>query len=122
MYEIIKTDFEFTDERGSLIQLVHEGYEQVNVLVTHKGVFRGGHGHRTRNEIFYVINGKVQVLFEDKNGKKEEAIFKKDDFFKIHPMVIHSMEFLEETIMVAMYDSCIINADGTKDIYNPEDI
>ena len=122
MYEILRTDFEHRDDRGALIQLIHEGYEQINVLITHQGVARGGHGHRTRSEAFYVVSGRLKVIFEDRTGIKDEVIFQSGDFFKIHPMVIHSMYFLEDTVMVAMYDTCVTNADGTKDIYNAEDI
>ena len=41
MYKTLKPDFTFTDERGTLVQLVHSGYTQVNVITTEKGVVRG---------------------------------------------------------------------------------
>lgn len=34
MIEVLKTDFEHKDNRGQLVQLVHKGYEQVNVLIS----------------------------------------------------------------------------------------
>ena len=38
-------------------------------------------------------------------------------FFEISPNIIHSMDFIEDCIMVAMYDKCVEKSDGTKDIY-----
>ena len=29
----IKTDFEFADERGTITQLIHDGYKQINVII-----------------------------------------------------------------------------------------
>ena len=34
LYEKLIADFEHTDDRGKLVQLVHDGYRQVNVLKT----------------------------------------------------------------------------------------
>ena len=32
MYEIIEPDFCYQDDRGSLVQLVHAGWNQINVV------------------------------------------------------------------------------------------
>ena len=34
MLKIIKSDFEFVDERGKLVQLIHDGYKQINVITS----------------------------------------------------------------------------------------
>jgi len=117
MYEILKTDFKFKDIRGSLTQLAHNGWEQINVLITHKDVFRGGHYHKKTKEAFYVISGELVVTFTDKNGKSEKQVFHSGDFFMIYPFVSHSMDFREETVMVAMYDKCVVDKNGEKDIF-----
>ena len=111
-----KVDFSFTDERGSLTQLVHEGYEQINVLFTKKGVERGGHFHKDSIECFFVVSGSVEVS-ASKGEKKEKYIFDADDFFQVNPYVVHSMYFPEDCVLVAMYDKCVEKANGTKDIY-----
>lgn len=117
--ELIKTrnlDFQFEDNRGSLTQLVHEGFDQINVLVTKQGVTRGGHYHKQCTEAFYIISGSIKVT-----AAKEEAEityhFGKGDFFQIEPYVMHSMYFPENCTMVQMYNRCVENADGTKDIF-----
>lgn len=112
-------DFRFADERGSLTQLVHAGYEQVNVVHTKANVFRGGHYHKETSEAFYLISGAVEVLFQ-RDGETKTKQYRQGDFFQISPFVTHSMQFLDDTTMVAMYTKCVERPDGSKDIYNAE--
>ncbi len=116
LLEKLRVDFDFHDSRGRLTQLVHEGYEQINVLVSLSGSERGGHYHKVSNECFYVVKGTVQVTA--KLGEKKETVsFSEQDFFRVRPFVIHSMFFPEDCVLVAMYDKCVKLADGLKDIY-----
>ena len=41
LIEIIKPDFVYEDQRGSLTQLVREGYSQVNVIASKGQCVRG---------------------------------------------------------------------------------
>ena len=71
-----KVDFENVDYRGSLTQLIHDGFEQINVLKSNKGAKRGAHFHKRSIEAFYVIEGSVEVLFRSKD-EQETVVFKK---------------------------------------------
>ncbi len=115
-----KVDFQYFDNRGSLTQLIHDGFKQINVLDSKKGVERGSHFHKHSIEAFYVISGSVEVTLWDKNNK-EAVVFNKGDFFEIHPFVLHNMIFLEDCLMVQMYDEPVENPDGTKDIFMEDD-
>lgn len=118
MYIVKTPDFEFRDERGSLVQLVHDGYKQINILRSKKGTFRGGHYHKESKEAFYVINGSVRVEFRTQDGNLENHVFTAGEFFEIQPYIIHSMSFDEDCDLVAMYDICVEKEDGTKDIFS----
>ena len=50
LIEFIKPDFSFTDDRGSLTQLVHKGWNQVNYITSVGGAFRGNHYHKNNTE------------------------------------------------------------------------
>lgn len=113
----LKHDFQIDNDKGFFIQLVHDGWNQVNVLKSPKGSNRGGHYHKENKEAFYIITGKVKLLLEI-DGKKEVYEFQEGDFFMVKPYQKHIFEFLEETIMVSMYDLGVEHEDGTKDIYN----
>lgn len=116
LFQRLNPDFQFADDRGELTQLVHEGYEQVNVLFTKAGVVRGGHYHKISEEVFFVVSGRVTVQLK-KDDKSCTETFEKGDFFKIFPWVRHTMNFDKDTVLVAMYDKQIENKVGEKDIY-----
>ena len=116
MIQRLKTDFEFSDDRGTLIQLCRGGYSQINVVTTRAGVVRGGHYHKLNTEIFYMISGKCHVTTR-KDGKVESEIFETGDFFRIEPFTIHDFEYLENTVMVTMYSLGVEIDNAGMDIY-----
>ena len=112
MLKRIATDFHFEDDRGTIVQLIHEGYAQINVITSNKGGFRGGHYHKENEEAFYIVSGKLEVTVIE-----ETAVFTTGDFFGIEANDMHSFTFLEDTALVSMYSRGVEHADGTKDIY-----
>lgn len=115
MIKIIKPDFIFEDERGTLTQLVHEGYSQINVVTSKAGVERGNHYHALNREGFYVVEGAF-LLEASLDGKNESHEFRKGDMFIIEPYVMHRFVYREDTVLVAFYDRGVELPDGTKDI------
>lgn len=116
LIEILKPDFEFEDERGTIIQLVREGYRQVNFITSRKASSRGGHFHKQNEEAFYVIKGKFRLTVS-KGSQTENYNFKKNDFFKIPAGVEHSFEFHTETCLISLYSKGVELKNGDKDIY-----
>lgn len=113
----LNEDFKFCDERGELIQLVHNGYKQVNFITARKGSFRGGHYHKFNTEAFFVISGCFKLeLFKNANHQKEVYEINSGDFFCIPPLVVHSFNFIEDTQLISMYSQGVEMSDGTKDI------
>lgn len=115
--EKIKPEFEFKNHAGKIIQLVHDDWKQVNVLLSNKGEVRGGHYHKINKEAFYVISGKVRVKIE-KEGELCEQIFTEGQMFMFLPFQVHDMFFLENTVMVQLYSHGVEYGDGKKDIYS----
>ncbi|MBQ7595032.1 MAG: cupin domain-containing protein [Clostridia bacterium] len=117
MIEILKPDFVHDDDRGSLVQLVHGGYDQVNAVFTKKGTVRGNfHYHKTNDEVFYIMSGKVNVTVRQ-SDETQKFSFKKGDMFRINAGVRHSFEYIEDTYLVVLYTGGVELPDGTKDIY-----
>ncbi len=119
LVQLMHTDFEYADGRGRLTQLVHGGFEQINVLTTKKGVTRGGHFHRVSREAFYVVSGSVELSLKTAD-RTEAAAFHAGDFFSVGPYISHSMFFPEDCVMVQMYDRPVEQPGGEKDIYDEE--
>lgn len=116
LIQILQPNFNFKDERGQLTQLVREGYRQVNVVTTKGGVFRGGHYHRENVETFYVVYGRFRFTAE-RDGVREAYEFSAGDMFSVMPNVMHGFDYLEDTLVVALYDKGVENTDGTMDSY-----
>lgn len=112
MLKVLKTDFEFSDERGTITQLIHEGYKQINVITSKKGVFRGGHYHKENDEAFYIVSGSLKVTVNENTYD-----FHSGDFFGIEANDMHSFLFTEDTLLVSMYSNGVEHQDGSKDIY-----
>ena len=120
MYKLRDVDFQHKDDRGSLTQLIHDGYRQINVLESVKGSVRGAHFHKRSTEAFYLISGSVEVEFKCK-AEMKKVTFHQGDFFEINPFVLHNMYFPEDCLMVQMYDIPVENSDGTKDIFTEDE-
>lgn len=115
LIKILKPDFEFKDDRGSLIQLVHAGYRQFNIIFSQAGALRGGHFHRQNEEAFYIIDGDL-ILLAEKDGIRENYHFHKGAMFQIPRNVLHSFQFKANTLLASMYSDGVELSDGTKDI------
>lgn len=117
LIKILKPDFVFNDERGTLTQLVHKGYQQINSVFTVKGAVRGNcHYHKKNTETFFIAAGTVK-LDAYLNDEHETYIFTQGDMFTVPPEVRHTMEFREDTYLIGMYDGCVEDESGNKDIF-----
>lgn len=116
LIEWLTPDFTFDNDRGSLKQLVHDSWKQVNVITSHAGSARGGHYHKYNREGFYVVEGRF-LLTVWKGNKKETYEMKKGDMFLIPPYVFHTFEYREETLLVSMYSEGVELSETEKDIW-----
>lgn len=116
LIELIEPNFIYEDQRGSLTQLVREGYSQVNVITSKEGCIRGGHYHKQNRETFYVVSGALRLTVK-KDGQSEVYTFRKGAMFTISPFVCHDFVFLSDTLLVSMYDRGVELSNGEKDIF-----
>ena len=122
LIEILTPDFTFTDERGTLTQIVSGGYTQINSVFTKKGAVRGNfHYHKNTKELFFIIKGKIAFTAKYE-GKTEEYTFSDGDMFMVNENVRHTFLYLEDTYLVGLYTNPVENEDGTKDIIPDESI
>lgn len=116
LIEVLKTNFEHTDDRGTLTQLVRRGYSQFNVITSKGMAFRGGHYHKLNTEAFYIIRGSCKVTAK-KDGDEESFEFKTGDFFRVMPYVFHAFYYNEDTVLVSMYSLGVELEDGSMDSF-----
>ncbi len=117
MIEFLKPDFEFNDDRGKLMQLLHGEIAQINYVESNPSSLRGGHYHKLNKETFFIIDGEVAVTVK-KDGNEITHLFKSGDMFSIEKNVIHSFDYKKFTTLIVTYDKGVELPDGTKDIYS----
>lgn len=121
LVEILTPDFTFTDERGTLTQLVHGGYSQVNAVFTKAGKIRGNfHRHENTKEAFYIIKGKIRLIVK-LGDITEEYTFSDGSMFLIPENVNHTFFYEEDTFLTVLYTNPVEKEDGTKDIISDGD-
>ena len=114
----IQPDFEFSDSRGSLKQLVHDGWKQVNYITSAAGSLRGNHYHKKNREAFYVMRGRFKLSVSTVDRSWHETYeMKTGDFFIIEPQTSHSFDYLEDTELISLYDLGVQNENGDMDIF-----
>jgi len=121
LVEILRPNFSFEDDRGTMVQLVREGFNQVNVITSKANSFRGGHYHQINREAFYVLSGEIKLVLRKEN-EVETQWFSAGDMFAIQPLVAHDFFYLTDTIIISMYDRGVELENGEKDIIKDVDI
>lgn len=112
----LQPDFSFANEKGTLKQLVHEGWRQVNVITSPPGSVRGGHYHKYNREGFYVVRGSF-TLHLWRSEEREEYEIGEGAMFLILPNVFHTFDYHEETILIGLYDRGVELSETEKDIW-----
>jgi dTDP-4-dehydrorhamnose 3,5-epimerase-like enzyme len=101
------------EERGEFVQISYkEEIWHLAVFGIRKGFSRGNHYHEAKEEIFYVVSGKMRALLMDMDTlQKEEYILEKGDKIRLKPRCGHIFYGLEDTLVV----------EYSPQIYNMED-
>lgn len=99
---------EFTDERGYISRIVNTDKYPIRAVlyITSKaGTQRGNHYHKKDAHFVYCLSGKFKYYEKNmkrKNSKNEYVILKPGDLVLSKPGIAHAMEFLEDTVFLAI--------------------
>jgi dTDP-4-dehydrorhamnose 3,5-epimerase-like enzyme len=92
----------WTEERGVFVQISYQ--EEIRHLVLfeiRKGFSRGGHYHAKKEEIFYIVSGKIKTrLWDLDTQEREERVFEKGNRIRIQPRCGHLFYALRDTVVV----------------------
>jgi dTDP-4-dehydrorhamnose 3,5-epimerase-like enzyme len=104
------------DERGELLGLTRDTWEEANIVETVAGAVRGGHYHAKTRELFYILDGSVQIHLADvRSGQSEELTVTQGALFIIEPFIRHIFTCLERTRWINMLSRRL--QDETPDFY-----
>ncbi len=97
----LNIEYARNDERGSLVQINTGEWKQANYLSINKGYSFGGHYHRHKKELFYLISGRVKVFIEG-TGKMHELDISENELFLVEPFEKHTIEAKENSVILEM--------------------
>ena len=90
------------EEKGEFVQIAYgELIRHLAWFTIRNGSWRGMHYHEKKEEIFYVINGKIRAVFIDLDTKEQEEYYlAKGDKIRIQPRCWHIFYGLEDASVV----------------------
>ena len=94
-----------TDRRGSIIKVLEGKITSVLVIPSKKGAIRANHYHKKDSHYVYMLSGKMRYTVKDltkKYARKQSIILRTGDLIYTPPMVAHAMEFLDDSVFLAL--------------------
>ena len=87
------------DKRGFLLGIINsDKWEEINYVETLRNEFRGGHYHKETKELFFIIDGRIEVRIRNIfHGDIESFIVTKGDIFIVEPFELHEFICLENS-------------------------
>jgi len=109
----------YQDNRGDLVQFLTNNYLHANnlqfgqvYLLTFQGkdIVRGNHYHYSSSEVFCLISGEVEMIFEDILSKERMNVFlptqnKKFKKIMIGEKVAHAIKSISEFAVLVSFSS-----------------
>lgn len=96
---------EFIDARGGIAKVLDDGHTVVRSIlrITSKaGSIRSNHYHKVDSHYCYVESGALEYYEKPVvGGEMKKTILTKGDMVFTPPMIIHSMKFLEDSVLWA---------------------
>lgn len=87
-----------SDARGKLIGLLNTGtWEEFNYLETKAGQIRGNHYHSETREVFFIIEGDIEVVAQYPGQQETRMIVHAGDILEVEPEENHTFYCLTNT-------------------------
>src|SRR3989344_6396958 len=98
---------DFTDERGDIIKLLDDGKSNIKsvLLITcKKGAIRANHYHKKDTHFAYMLSGKMEYTEQPvgQPDKKISVVVSAGEMVFTPPMALHAMNFLEDSVFLAL--------------------
>lgn len=115
---VITTPEVIADDDRGVIEKLAEDVHTVLRITSKKGTVRANHYHRKDTHLCYVAKGKIRYVekpAEDDNAPMKEYTVESGQLFYTGPMIVHAMEFLENSEFY-----CFTPRSGKQDEYEDD--
>jgi uncharacterized RmlC-like cupin family protein len=94
---------EYIDERGSIRNIADGQLGDVAIISCQKGAIRANHIHSEDWHLSYLVMGSMKYSWSEKFGDEiQDIVAYSGDLIYTQPKSPHQMEFLEDSIFVAV--------------------
>jgi len=100
-YPLIQIPQEFTDSRGSIINIADGSLGDVAVIKSNLSSVRANHVHKNDWHLSYLVDGEIKYFWEEE-GRQKSIIIHPGNLFYTPPRVPHKMLFLKESLFIAV--------------------
>ena len=92
----------WVEDKGEFVQIAYrEDIGHIAFFQLRAGFFRGSHYHKRKEEIFYVVSGKIEAVFMDMDSQfREEHVLEKGDRIRVKTGCAHIFRGLEESFVI----------------------
>jgi len=92
----------WVDEKGEFAQISYrEDIGHLAFFELREGQFRGGHYHEGKEEVFYVVSGRIKAVFADlRNGEKQTCVLEKGLKVRVRTGVGHRFYGIEDSLVI----------------------
>jgi dTDP-4-dehydrorhamnose 3,5-epimerase-like enzyme len=92
------------DNRGTFHGITNKyTWGEINFIETKGGVERGGHYHKCTKELFYILDGEIEISVRHLvTGEEHQFVAKKDSVFILDPYEIHTFKTLTDAKWINM--------------------
>ena len=93
------------DDRGSITKILEGRITSVLLIPSKKGSVRANHYHKKDSHYVYMISGRMRYTaknMKNKKSRKRSVVLQQGDLLYTPPMVAHAMEFLEDSVFLAL--------------------
>lgn len=103
----------YRDDRGEIIDVAEGDFKAIQVITSKKGSIRSNHWHKVGGHLLFVLSGRMRYL-EREVGQDypvtSERIVNAGESVFTGPRMIHTCEFLEDSVLVC--GATLNRADG----------
>lgn len=108
------------DDRGAFYGITHKyTWGEINFIETRKGVVRGGHYHKYTKELFYILDGEIEIVVKNLVSHEEKTfVATAGMIFILDPYEVHTFTTLTDAKWINMLSHKM--DEQSPDIFKPE--
>lgn len=95
----------FSDERGSITDILSGDMQNLGIITQKKGTVRGNHYHKAQIQYTYILKGRLEMTTKDltdPSSVPKTAVVSEGELITHPAMVAHTYKALEDTVFLAI--------------------